>query len=317
MQANTIASAPYAHRAVALVLLWSELNDEIAPAEECASASELLERRNAFRRAITGRLQESDSARVLSAKQVQRYFYNQPPADGWIPLAWKTPLLDACLSGLSVGDASLDVDLAVRALFVDGAASFRLLQSRRPQLFGRIAVLLGAAGNAEHTIGASIRVQRTVDVRFSPTQIISRSPLPMAVVDAHVERILDVNHAFEQFYALSRSRMVGATVAELVSWAAQMAMPDTVDRYLRSQPEVIQTGRMRGSSELMGQVDFSRRSWAPGLATPPYSGVADVLVNMFEVLGADDQRSCFLVIYHVTAAGTGASPPDERARLDG
>ncbi len=132
----------YVHRAAALALVWSELLDDVAPAEECAGLPDLTTRRDQLRRELRTHLERRDPNSGAD-KWVQRAFWSAPPRRNFLDDKWKEPLLDWVHAMGLAPDACSDVILAVRSLFSDGVGAAAQLASRRPDLMAVVTRTLG------------------------------------------------------------------------------------------------------------------------------------------------------------------------------
>lgn len=256
---NDLDSDGYVQRAATLALVWSELLDDVSPAEECANAAELTARRDQLRRELRAHL-ERGSLGVSADKWVQRAFWSAPPKRGSLDDRWKQPLLE-WVAALGLSPESVgDVNLAVRGLFGDNKATAELA-TRRPALREAVANALGA-GIGDDEI-----------VRLAGTQLFQDSFLPVYLTDRDVQRIVWSNRSLQALLGMAHAELARLGFERVLARFTAMVPPEQQPHFVQRQEEVRYAGQSIGHGYISTVIDLSRRPWTHGLDTPPWRGV--------------------------------------------
>ena len=251
----------YVHRAATLALVWSELLDDMAPAEDCTGLAELTARRDQLRRDLRLFLERTDAASGAD-KWVQRAFWAAPPKRQVLDDRWKESLLAWVASMDLTAEATHDVVLAVRSLFSDGAPAAAELAKRRPGLAAAVQQGLGASSVEDDEI-----------CRVSATHVLEDCYLPMYLTDRALARIVWSNRSFQALLGMAADEVVRVGFQGVLARLGAMVSPDEVSTFVQRQEEVLVAGRVLGRGFISGVVDLDRRTWTHGLPTPPWTGV--------------------------------------------
>ncbi len=274
---------PYASRAAAVILLWTELLDDMPLAEECASPEAFRARRDLFRRELRRAL-ESRGVMEAPEKWVQRMFLAKPPRRGTLEPAWREPLLEWIHEGEIGREALVDLDLAVRALFAEGDDADLDLHRRRPALAACI-------------VRVAELIERGPSPHVAPSQVVLDDCwCPMYMTDADFAYASWANRSFQALIGLAADRLRGMPLPELRKLVESMIPPDELANFTERQDQVLAAGRMVGRGYIATVIDLGRRGWTMGMPTPPWQGRYRVEFHAHFVLDANGQRLGSLVV---------------------
>ena len=279
----------YEVRAVAAILLFTELDDESSPAEDCVDAREFEERRERARASLKAHL-EQHASMAAPDRWVRRAFLSNPPRRGHLDGEWKEPLVEWVLAlGLS-REARRDLEDAVRSLFSDGLAAWSDLARRRPAL-----------------TATARRLLRLDDVRrpaldLKVTEALSDSIVPAYVTCPDVHHIIWTNRAMQALFGQTADRFRRMTVQDLVDLTAALANEADRDRFVSRQEAVLEAGRMVGRGHMEVVIDLERRDWLRGVDTPPFRGRLHLTAQAHVILDDQDERVGSLVLVGVRPA---------------
>lgn len=285
---------PYASRAAAVILLWTELLDDMPLAEACASPEAFRARRDVFRRELRRSL-EARGVMEAPEKWVQRMFLAKPPRRGTLEPAWREPLLEWIHEGEIGSEALFDLDLAVRALFAEGDEADLDLHRRRPALAACIARVLAdpiELGPSPHLAASSV--------------VLDDCWCPMYMTDADFTHTSWANRSFQALIGLAADRLRGMPLAELRRLVESMIPPEELANFTERQDQVLEAGRMVGRGYIATVIDLARRGWTMGMPTPPWQGRYRVELHAHFVLDAKGQRLGSLVVWLPVALSTEA-----------
>lgn len=249
----------YVHRAAALALVWSELLDDVAPAEDCTGLPDLMTRRDHLRRDLRSHLEQRDP-NAGADKWVQRAFWSAPPRRNHLDDKWKEPLLDWIAAMGLEPEACHDVGLAARSLFSDGAGAASELAQRRPELMTVVARTL--SGSVDDEV-----------CRAAGTHLLEDCYLPMYLTDRDVRHIVWSNRSLQSLLGIAADELTRIGFAGALTRFTAMIPPAHQPHFVQRQEEVVFAGRAIGHGYISTVIDLSLRTWTHGLATPPWSGV--------------------------------------------
>ncbi len=249
----------YVHRAAALALVWSELLDDVAPAEECTGLPDLTTRRDQLRRELRAHLERRDPHGGAD-KWVQRAFWSAPPRRNYLDDKWKEVLLDWVDAMGLEADACADVILAVRSLFSDGGGAATELAQRRPDLMHVVTRTLGSDVDDEIC-------------RVAGTHLLEDSLLPMYLTDRELKHLVWTNRSLQALLGMAADEMIRLGFAGTLARFTAMIPPEHQPHFVQRQEEVVFAGRAVGHGYISTVIDLALRPWTHGLATPPWSGV--------------------------------------------
>ncbi|MCC6621164.1 MAG: hypothetical protein IT385_07910 [Deltaproteobacteria bacterium] len=262
----------YVQRAATLALVWSELLDDVGPAETCADHADLVLRRDALRRELRAHLDHGGHGGA-SDKWVQRAFWSAPPRRGVLDEKWREPLMGFLgAMGLSV-EALRDCELATRALFAHGEADADELARRRPGLREVVERALEASAPTYDPMREVLGVD-----------VLEDALLPAYMTDRELTRIVWSNRSFQALMGLAADEVARLGFQGVLARFTAMIPPEHQPHFVQRQEEVLVAGRSIGRGFIATVIDLGLRPWTHGLATPPWDGVYRVECHAHFVL---------------------------------
>jgi hypothetical protein len=273
---------PYRIRAATLVLVWTELLDDVDEAESCAGPDALQRRLELFRRELRGFLLRVAAPVDDPEKWVQRSFWNAPPRKGALRDDWRPILLEWAASTRLGREALADVDRAIAALFADGAEAWAALLASRPALLGAVRRCVGDADVPDPS-------------EWTAPFVVEDLWLPVFFTDGEIDRVVWANASFRAFLGVAPDRVRQLRLPDVAELVGRMSLPGDASFNARHD-RMLASGRAMGRGVMQCRVDLALRDWVSA-PTPPWSGRYALMAFGHVLFGPDGRRAGSACVY--------------------